>query len=348
MSAIVPFDFNAPAPALAKPVTSALNKALLTSQGVPYPTLSIKGKVFTLVKDDTRKKLVRTLTNEDGTTEQVPMSSLPLTIVNGNGASRVYYEKGYIEGESDGQSPTCFSHDGKAPDAMAERPQAKNCQLCQHSKWGSKTRTEGGESKGTACAPRTRLAVADPNNPTTPFLLNLPPASRANLSAEIKKISAYGKEANEVAFRVAFDPDAPSPKLVFTAYGMLSDDALQKVQALKNDPVVLEIIGNPTPVDDAPAAAENPLPKLPGPAVTQDEVDGALDGTLAGANAAVQAAEATAAAKAAAGKPKAAAGKPKAEPKSEPVAAKTPAPAAGDGLGDLLGDLQGLLGATDD
>lgn len=345
MPAIVPFDFNAPAPALAKPVTSALNKALITSGGPSYPTLSIKGKVFTLVKDDTRKPLTKQITNDDGSIERVPLTSLPLTIVNGNGNSRVYFEKGFVEGEEN-QNPVCFSHDGKTPDAMAEKPQSKSCQVCPHAKWGSKLRTDNGESKGTACAPRTRLAVADPNNPSTPFLLNLPPASRPLLSAEIKKISAYGKEANEVAFRVSFDMEAATPKLIFTAYGMLNDDALAKVRELQNDPVVLEIIGTPTPVDDAPPAPapSNPLPKLPAAKVTDDEIEGALSGPLA--------TEAAAAAKAVTQKAKAEA-KPKAAPKAEAAPAPAPAPApkaapAAPDVDDLLGGLQSLLGAKDD
>lgn len=346
MTAIVPFEFNAPAPQLAKPVTSALNKALITSQGPSYPTLSIKGKVFTLVKDDTRKVLTRQITNDDGSVERMPLTSIPLTIVNGNGNSRVYFDKGFVEGEEN-QSPVCFSHDGKTPDAMADQPQAKNCQVCPHAKWGSKLRTDNGEAKGTACAPRTRLAVADPSNPTTPFLLNLPPASRPLLSAEIKKISAFGKEANEVAFRVSFDMEAATPKLHFAAFGVLSDEALAKVKALQSDPVVLEIIGTPTPVEEgsAPTPAPQTLPKLPAAKVSDEEIDGALSGGLSGglaAAAAEQAQAVTAKAKAKA-EPKPVA-KAKAEPKpdSKPVAEP-----AGD-VGDILSGLNDLLGTKDD
>lgn len=338
-TAVIPFNFAAPAVALAKKRESSLNSALMVGTAAAYPVLSIKGKMFTLVKDDTRKPLTRSVTNEDGSIEQMPVTSLPLAIVHGNAKSRVFYLKGYSDGDSDGQSPTCYSHDGVAPDASADTPQAKKCQICPHAAWGSKVRNDGGEAKGTACAPRTRLAVADPNNPAAPFLLNLPPASRSNLSNAVKLIESHGKDFNEVAFRVSFDMEAPTPKLVFTPYGMLNDDALVKIRALRDDPVVAEIIGvaNPRP-DDAPAPAAAAPAAAPAPAVkpkatvvADDEIESALAGTPL--------------AEPVKAKPKAEPAKPKAEPvKAKPAAPVTlDADAAG-----LLSSLGDLLGSTDD
>lgn len=354
MSAIIPFDFasNVPAVNLARKREGTKNSLLMTTSGPSFPVLSIKGKVFTLVKDGERKMLTRKVKYDDGTEDTVPMAALSLAVVAGNARARVFYDKGYTEGESDGQKPACFSFDGVAPDATADSPQATKCQICPHAKWGSKVGTSNsGEAKGTACAPRTRLAVTDPNAPAIPFLLDLPPASRGNLSDEIKVIDAHGKEFTEVAFRVSFDAEAPTPKLVFKAVGMLSDDALAKLKELAENPVVADIIGTPTegapaeaPKAEAPkppAKAETPrieAPKAETPkprtVVSDDEMDGVLSGAAAAETKAVV---------------QRAAAKPKAEKKVEkPEPPKAVASSGDSGLNELVGGLSDLLNATDD
>lgn len=353
-NAVVPFNFAAPAVALGKKRENSANAVFLSANAPSYPELSIKGKVFTLVKGDVRKVLTRKLTGEDGTVEEVAITTIPLVVVAGNPKSRVYYDKGFTEG-ADNQKPACFTYDGKAPDAGAEKPQAKNCQVCQHARWGSKVRADvDGEAKGTACSPRIRLAVTDPNTPSAPFMLNVPPGSAANWRGAVALAENHGKDFFEVAYRVKFDMEAPTPKLVFEPYGMLTDEALEKVKALQAEPVVQDILGVPNPIegDAAPAAeapapapaqakAETPAPKPkaepkpePKVVVTDDELAGALGGTLV--------AEAAEVAKAATAKAKAET-KPKAEAKPKPAAA---APVE---LGDdLLGGLQNLLSGTDD
>lgn len=352
MSNIVPFNFAAPAVNLAKKRETSANAIFLTGNAPNYPELSIKGKVFTLVKGDTRKVLMRTLTADDGTVEQIAVTSIPLVIVAANTKARVYFEKGFSE-DADIQKPLCFSFDGQRPDGMSNTPQAKSCQVCPHAKWGSKVRTDSGEAKGTACTPRTRMAVTDPNKPAAPFMLNVPPGSLQNLRGAIGLIEAHGKDFFEAALRVKFDMEAATPKLVFEPFGMLTDEALVKVKELQADPIVAEILGVPTPADDAAPATETPKaevkpdPKaetkppakavVKAPPVTDDEIDGVLGGTGLD-DTAVQAKAVVEKAKADT-KPKVA---PKAAAKAEPKAA----PAS---IGDeLLDGLAGLLGSTDD
>lgn len=348
MSAIVPFNFTAPAANLAVRRENSKNALLMTNSGPSFPVLSIRGKVFALVKDSTRKPLTRRLQAEDGTVEEVPLSTLSLAVVHGNPRARVFYAKGYTEGESDGQKPTCFSYDGQKPDAGSEAAQAKNCQVCPHSKWGSKVRADSdGEAKGTACAPRTRLAVTDPSQPKVPFLLDLPPASRANFNDAIKLVETHGRDFDEVAFKVSFDMAAATPKLIFAPYGLLTDEVREVISTMAADPVVAEICGvaNPLPDDaapattPAPAAPAPPAPKAPSvspPPVTDDELNGALSGA---------ATEATAAVRKAAAKAKAA-DAPK--PAEKPKAAPAPAPSGDGDLGSLLGGLKDLLNTPDD
>lgn len=352
-NAVVPFNFAAPAVALGKKRENSANAVFLSANAPSYPELSIKGKVFTLVKGDVRKVLTRKLTGEDGSVEEVAVTTIPLVVVAGNPRARVFFDKGYTEG-ADNQKPACFTFDGKGPDATSERPQAKNCQVCPHARWGSKVRADNdGEAKGTACTPRIRMAVTDPNTPAAPFMLNVPPASAANWRGAVAMAENHGKDFFEVAFKVKFDMEAPTPKLVFEPYGMLTDEALEKVKALQAEPVVQDILGvaNPIEGDAALATAETaaaaqpktePVKAKPAakPAAADDEMTGALGGALA-AEAEVQAKAVTQKAKAES-KPKAEPTKPKAEVK--PVAS-TVATDLGD---DLLGGLQNLLGSTDD
>lgn len=351
-TAVVPFNFAAPAPALAKQRASTKNAALMISTGPSFPVLSIKGKIFTLVKNNERKPLMRTVTNEDGTQEQFAVSTLALSVVAANPRARVYYDKGFTEGESENNKPTCCSYDGLRPDASIAKPQAKSCQVCPHAAWGSKT-NDSGEEKGTACAPRTRLAVTDPNKPAAPFLLDLPPASRRSFNDAIQLVDTHGRDFDEVAFKVSFDLQAATPKLLFTPYGVLTDEAREKVQELAKEPVVADIIGTPkhreegeaepaaeTPAETpkaqvAPAPKPQPKPE-PDPVVSLDEVEGALASTAA--------TEAKAATQRASTRAKATP-KPQPDPKPTPAAAS----AGGEDTGSFLGEIASLLNSgTDD
>lgn len=129
MSAIVPFGQNARLPAYVtnKKVLIDVNKDVVTT--APYPALSIKGKVFTLVQDNER----RVMTRPDDPEEVLQSINVALVRLNMN--HKVFYARRYAEGESDGQRPTCYSNDGIAPSAEAAEPQAKKCALCPHNQF---------------------------------------------------------------------------------------------------------------------------------------------------------------------------------------------------------------------
>ena len=346
MSAIIPFEFNAPAIAQARHVSKINQEAITHSAG--FPVLSIKGKAFTLIKGDERKRLTRVIDDE-----VVPLSSLQLAIVRANTKSRVYYKDGYVEGDSDGSKPTCFSNDGVVPDAQAEAPQAKKCQTCPHAVWGTKLASDGQGGKGTACSPNTRLAVVDPSYPGTPFLLRVPPASRANFSNAVKQVDQHGKDYNEVVFRVGFDPEAPSPKLTFTPKGLLAPDAQAAVTASYEDSTVRDIVGvvDTEPAAEAPAADPEFAAAVTAAAVVQkaQQPQAPVERPAAKPRAADdEGGLGDAIAQAVAEKPKAE--KPKAEkPKAEKPKAEKPAVKAADGDADeLLADLGSLLSGKDD
>lgn len=328
MTAIIPFD--AALPATRKPSRlAAINRDILGSGGTQYPVLSIKGKVFTLVKGSEKKVITREI---DG--EEEPVSSLQIAVVRANTKYRVFYASAYSEGESDGKKPTCFSNDGVAPDANAAEPQSRKCQGCPQNVWGVK------DGKGTACGQKTRLAVIDPTNPQEPLLLNVPPASRKSFAQAVEAADARGRGYNEMAVRISFDKDAPSPKLVFKPTGWLPDELVTRMEALYDDETVQEMVG-------VPSAAREAAPALEAPAVSDDELEAALGASKVVAKAA------------AAAKPKAPAPvaeddieeivKPKASAAVAP--AKKAAPKAApvvDDADSLLADMDALLGNKDD
>jgi hypothetical protein len=361
MSSIVPFAGGKLPAYLTNRVKgiSAINSDIVTHQS--YPVLSIKGKVFTLVKGKEKKVLMR----EDDAEEV--RQTLNLTVIRANTKSRVFYAKAYSEGaEGEDARPDCYSADSVAPGADAKAPQAKKCQLCPHAVWGT-----GNNGVGTSCSVNTRLAVVDADSvmqgEVEPYLLRVPAGSRANFADVVKTADSRGIDYNMLALKVGFDKEAPSPKLTFKLVGLLDDDAYAKVNALYSDETVLDIVG----LAPVRAKREEPL-ALAAPSVSEDDLDAALAARAqtkqAQAEAAAKAAVTKAATKPAAAAPKAEASmddldalmgeavavaeaavappaKPKAAAKPKPAA---PAPAADDDLSGLMDDLDGLLGSTDD
>lgn len=357
MSNIIPFAQGAKLPAyLANRQALASINADVAS-GHSFPILSIKGKVFTLVKDNQKKILTR----PDDPDEV--LQNINLTVIRANKNSRVFYAKAYSEDDSEGAKPTCYSLDGTAPAPGASEPQAKKCQLCPHAVWGSKP---GDTGKGTACSVNTRLAIVDPDNVEDPWLLRVPAGSRKNFADACKVADSRGLPYNAVVFKVGFDKEAPSPKLTFKPVGLVSDAAYEKISGMYESDEIKEIVGlidrrgghdeqdaapavEADELDQALATKGNPAAKAkakPAP-VQADELDDVLD----------------AAAPAPAPAPKAKA-KPAPVPSEDdnvvevPVkAAPAPAPApkaeatkpaGGASMDDLLGDLDSLLGQTDD
>lgn len=344
MSAIIPLSGSANLPAYLKNRENfaSINADVITG-GLGFPVLSIKGKVFALVKDGERKVLTRP-DDPDEVLQYVNM-----TVVRANVKSRVFYAKSYVEGEEgDAAKPDCYTNDGVAPAADARSPQAKKCAVCKHAVWGSKVSVDGREAKGTACTVNSRLAIVDPEQlmqeQVEPYLLRVPAGSRKNFNDVVKAADARGIPYNALVLKVGFDKEAPSPKLTFKLTGLASDAAYEKLQSLFEDETVKSIVGL-GPVregshDDEPS----------GTSATDDDIDAAL--------AAKAIADASAAAKKAAEPKKATEPKkaPAPEVSAEEVAAavkpaKSPAPApapAATAADDLLAGLDALLDSSDD
>ena len=320
MSSIIPFDGSAKLPAYLtkfREQAPSINSDVVGAASFPH--ISIKGKVFTLVKDGERKVLRREI---DG--ELVPRSSVPLVTVRANTKARTYFSKQYVEGEN--AIPDCQSFDGIAPTAQSPNKQATKCAICPHAAWG----TGSDKGTGTACSKVTLLAVKDPENPGMNLMLRVPPASRPSFTDACKQGQSRNIPYNALVLRVSFHPEAAMPQLVFTPTALVSDELYAQIEQEYASQEVLDMLGLNTQAAVEKAAAPA------APTVSKNELAAAL-----GTSAKPKVTRAT-------GTPKPTAPAPVVEEAPAPQAAPATTIVAGD-AGDLLAGLDALLGGgTDD
>jgi len=294
---IIPFDQTGSLPAYLKNIDrSALNSDLASGANGGFPVLSIKGKVFAVVRDNERKVLPNPKDPESAAT------SVDVVLVKaGKGKSKVFYMKGYDK-DAENTKPDCYSNDGIAPAADAQNPQSTKCATCKHDQWGSRV-SDSGNSKGKACSDTKRLAVSASGLLNDPMLLRVPPASLKSLQEYGNMLSKRGVSHDMVVTKVGFDIEAESPKLTFRAIGFLDDAAYAEVKEVASTDVVANILGSvvvgdalalAAPAEQAEEVAEaedkpeapkavkkaapKAAPKAPTPVVEADDIDFDLDG----------------------------------------------------------------------
>jgi hypothetical protein len=351
MSNIIPFtEAGLPSTIVGRQKLLDVNKDIVTA--AQFPSLSIKGKVFTLVQDSERKPLTKV---DQETGEQTPVQHVSMAFLRINMGAKNWYSKKFTEGDSEGQRPDCSSIDGIAPLATSPNKQAEKCALCKHNQWGSRV-SDDNTSAGKACSDHARIAIADPKRLDKPLLLRAPAASLKPLKDALKMVKTRGLQYNEVVFRVGFDMAAPSPKLTFKPVGVLPDEDYAKACELFESDVVRAICG----LDGADEGHAAPAP-APAP-VEVDELDAALakraiDKAKAPPPAAKVEVPATpiitdddlaAAVEKVAPSKTAVKAKPKVDAPAPAPAPVAPAADAGPSGDALLDDLEGLLGAMDD
>lgn len=235
---IIPFDGSKNLPAFLKQVDiAALNSDLTSHAGGGFPVISIKGKVFAVVRDGDREIMMNPLDPESAAT------SIDVVLLKANkGTSKVFYLKGYDKDTSEGQKPDCYSSDGIEPAADAQQKQAKKCATCAHNQWGSRI-SEKGATKGKACSDTVRMAVAAAGQLNDPMLLRVPPASIKALGEYGQSLAKRGVGYSMVVTKVSFDITAESPKLSFRPIGLLDDAGWQEVQSISSSDIVNNILG---------------------------------------------------------------------------------------------------------
>ena len=236
-----------------------------------FPVVSIKGKVFHLIRGDERTLVTK---GDDGE----PAASLEAVILSVNpNKSKVFYDSGYEEGSV--AKPTCYSNDGLAPASDSESPQATKCAVCPHNQWGSRITDNGG--KGKACSDSMRLAVAAPDQLNDPMLLRVPAASLKTLGLYGAQLAKRGVEPLHVVTKIGFDYNVAHPALTFKATRFVEAEEFGEVEAvLLNE---AETIGQITGISggvvsvseqqaEAPAPKPAPAPKAPAPVAAVEEV----------------------------------------------------------------------------
>ncbi len=318
MSNLVPFsDAGLPSAIVNRKRTLDVNKDIVTA--APYANLSIKGKVWTLVKDSERNK-------PDDPDETV--QSLNLGFLRINMHSKTFYKKKFTEEDSEGQRPDCYSMDGVAPSANAPDAQAKKCAICPHNQWGSRV-SEDNTGKGKACADKTTPARARraPTTRASPSWTR-PRSTSPCCFAYRRPRSSRSRTRSRWSRRGSFSTTRSCSAWAST---WLDDASYEKACGMFEDEIVRAIVG----ADDDGAVA------APAPEQADDGAD-ELDAALAAKNAVkAEAPPAPPPAPKPAAKPKKAEAPPPAPPPA-PKPAPAPAPVASDG-DDLLGDIDSLL-----
>jgi hypothetical protein len=230
---IIPFD-SGNLPAHFKKRSGSLNaEALSGLGGGGYPVISIKGKVFAVVKGGERTVLKNPKDPESAAT------SIDAVIVRMNaGTAKVFYLKGYDPESSEKQKPDCYSNDGVTPASDAANAQSKKCATCTHNQFGSAR-----QGKGKACSDSKRLAIATADQINEPMLVRIPPASLQGLREFLKTLDNRGADYNQVITKISFDMDAESPKLAFKPIGILDDKTYAQVTEMMDTDLVRDITG---------------------------------------------------------------------------------------------------------
>ena len=232
-SQVIPFE-TANLPAFLQE-TFGITNDLIVSGGGGYPTVSIKGKVFTLKRGD-EKTLI---TNAD----DEPARSLEVVILKagpaGDKLAKVFYKSGYTEGSD--AKPLCYSNDGVAPSINATEPQCKTCSACPQNVWGSHVSEDG--KKGKACSDSKRLAIAPAGQINDPMLMRVPAASLKALTAFGQQLTKRGVPYQAVVAKIGFDYSVAHPALTFKPVGFVDEGTLGEIKEMMESDLVKRISG---------------------------------------------------------------------------------------------------------
>lgn len=159
-------------------------------------------------------------------------------------ASRMFYDKGYKEGEK--VSPACWSSDSETPDSDVKTPAAASCATCVNSAKGS-----GDNGIGAKCKLSWRTAVVLPNDPAGDVMQLVLPATSAFGKEDngrwpfrpyIQHLASHNVSAGRVVTKMAFDTKSPTPKVLFTPVGAVPDADLETIARQAKSPAAEQAI----------------------------------------------------------------------------------------------------------
>ena len=235
MTNLIPFTESGNLPAHLKSFATEGNE--FGGGGALFPSLSIKGKVFTVVRG--KEKTLITKPESDGE----PASSLEVVILDvgpkGMNYAKTFYAAGFVEGNS--AKPDCYSDDGISPGANSQDKQANKCALCPQNAVGSGATPQNPKSK--ACRSSKMLAVAPAGQLDDVMLLRVPGASTMKLREYGDYLANRGVKSAAVVTKIGFDYTVAHPALTFKAVGFATPEMATTIQAVKDTAVVKQIIG---------------------------------------------------------------------------------------------------------
>jgi len=254
MSNLVPLDQAGKLPAHLAAFATEGNE--FGFSGVGYPTISLKGKVFHIVRG--KEKTLVTKPGGDGE----PAGSLEVVVLAAGpkkGYARTFYAGGFVEGSTD--RPDCSALDGETPDADAPDKQSAKCAICPQNAKGSGATAQNPQAK--ACRSSKLLAVAPAGQLNDPMLLRVPGDSLMPLSEYGDFLAKRGVRSAAVVTKISFDYSVAHPKLSFKAIGGITPEMAAEVLPMITNPVVRRIIGERA-VDDVSEGA----PQIEAPVAT--------------------------------------------------------------------------------
>lgn len=199
--------------------------------------ISIAGNRFTLVDSLGNARPVNFQLQDPNTGQMrvVQADSLDVVIIGANPAqSKVFFEGTFDPNSGENAPPTCFSDNGQAPSAQAQRPQAASCAMCPNNAWGSRVNAQtNGQSK--LCADKKKLAVrlAPYFNDDTIYQLQIPPASLKHMAVYMNYVGSqdYGGRRVDVCdliTRISFESQGV---LKFDTAGWYDDAFAGQIEA---------------------------------------------------------------------------------------------------------------------
>lgn len=220
---------------------------------VPFPVLSVKGKVFTLKWNDEERPFV-----QNG-------AAAPIDVVLVNSSpynNKSYYLRGYDGVSND--APDCWSIDGVTPSPQAAARQSPTCASCKWNQFGTAMRQDGQPGRGKACADSRRLVLAWPDDllqdQLGPVALRVPVTSHKMLKGYIDYLAKAGYEPNACVTRLHFVLQEAYPILTFAFHRPLSDQEYEAAMAWEKDERTDRIMGAP-PEGDEPSGAREAAPQ---------------------------------------------------------------------------------------
>lgn len=153
-------------------------------------------------------------------------------------ASRMFYDKGYKEGEK--VSPVCWSNDSETPDPAVKNPPSNSCANCPNSAKGSSD-----NGLGARCRLSWRTAVVLPNDPAGDVMQLVLPATSAFGKEDsgrwpfrpyVQHLASHNVSAGRVITKMQFDTKSPTPKLLFSPVGAVPEEDLEIIARQAKSP----------------------------------------------------------------------------------------------------------------